>query len=144
MRRISALIALLLLPTATAAMAGTFTVTLTNGTSFETRYRPVEAEWDDSIALLSTDRGNPIALLKSEIADVTSSVEASGFGYQVDTTTLFLGWSPLEMEGAEAEGGGGQQNAADFQEPAPSFTVEQFINPTEAGATVAVPADTGF
>jgi hypothetical protein len=145
-RRTATLIALLLLTGATAAAAGTFTVTLTNGTSFDTRYRPVEAEWDDSIVLLHTDRGNPIALEKGEIADVTSSVEVSGFGYQVDTTTLFVGWSPLEAAEEEGEEGALRDDRR-FAEPPPqpSFTVEQFINPpTEAGTIGGVPADTGF
>ena len=43
-RRTTTLIALMLLAGAGLAAAGTFTVTLTNGTTFETRYRPVEAE----------------------------------------------------------------------------------------------------
>ncbi len=124
----------------TAASAGTFTVTLTNGTTFESRYRPVEAEWDDRIALINTDRGNSIALLKDDIADVTSSVEESGFGYQVNSTTLFLG---LSYDEAPTEGEEGQPQEA-FAEPPPSFTVEQFVNPSTEPMAVGVPADTGF
>jgi hypothetical protein len=123
----------LTLLSAAAASAGTFTVTLTNGATFETRYRPATADWDDTLVLLATDRGNRIALQKSEIADVTSSVEESGFGYQVDTTTLFVGWTPqTDVEGEEGEGGTGQQGGAQgqaFEQAPQSFSIQQFVNP---------------
>ncbi len=127
---------------AVAAGAGTFTVTLTNGTTFESRYRPIEAEWDDRIALINTDRGNSIALLKDDIADVTSSIEESGFGYQVNSTTIFLGLSydeaPPEEDG---EGAGAGQQA--FPEPPPSFNLQQFVNPGDTGAS-ALPVYSGY
>ena len=135
---------LLLMPA--VASAGTFTVTLTNGSSFETRYRPVEAAWDNDVVLINTDRGNAIALLKEDIADVTSSVEESGFGYQVDTTTLFVGWKPAEElpegeEGAEAGTGAPQSQAF---EPAPqNFSIQQFVNPGATGG-IDLPVYTGY
>lgn len=79
-----------------AAQAASYTVTLTNGTSFETRYKPMSAEWDPNYAMLRTDQGNWIALKKSEIVDVTAASELSGFGYQINDTTVFLGWSASE------------------------------------------------
>ncbi len=140
-RRTTTLIALMLLAGAGLAAAGTFTVTLTNGTTFNTRYRPVEAEWDDSIVLIHTDRGNPIALEKDELADVTSSVEVSGFGYQADTTTLFVGWSPIESGEEEGEEGSASRDGGRFAEPPPpEFTVEQFVNPGAAGGEGGLPA----
>lgn len=142
-RRLLVLLCLTCLAGASAAVAGTFTVTLTNGTSFESRYRPVEVDWDDAVVLIHTDRGNPIALLRDEIADVTSSVEETGFGYQVDTSTLFVGWKPTDEpeEGQEGEGGQ-QQGAAAFPDEPPSFTVEQFINPPTVGGIIGgLPAD---
>ena len=105
----SLLIAFVCALMATAASAGYFTVTLANGTSFDTRARPVDAEWDDSMAMFLTDRGNWIAVPKDEIVDVVSEAEASGFGYQVNTSTIFLGWSPNDWAddgGEEGEGGG--------------------------------------
>ena len=102
---------------ASSASAGLFTVTLTNGTAFETRYRPVEAEWDDNIVMIRNDRGNWIALQKSDIADVVSETEVSGFGYQLNTTTIFLGWSPNDVvddgdEDAEGEDNDGTSTGA--------------------------------
>jgi hypothetical protein len=146
-RQTTTFLLLALLGSATAATAGTFTVTLTNGSTFETRYRPAAADWDENLILLATDRGNRIALLKSEIADVTSSVEETGFGYQLDTTTLFVGWRPQDdvEEGEETAKGedAGSQQRFDFPEPTPSFTVEQFVNPSTS-PNIGVPADTGF
>lgn len=96
-----------------ALMAGTvhaalFTVTLENGTSFETRYRPVQSEWDESKVMIMTDTGNWIALSKSEIVGVESQLEASGYGYQLNTTTLFLGWTPNDAAGDDEEGADGE------------------------------------
>ncbi|MEM8933829.1 MAG: hypothetical protein AAGE94_21745 [Acidobacteriota bacterium] len=105
------LAAMLLGLVASSASAGLFTVTLTNGTTFETRYRPVEAEWDDNIVMIRTDRGNWIALDKADIADLVSETEVSGFGYQLNTTTIFLGWSPNDIvddgDGEDGEEGDG-------------------------------------
>jgi len=148
MIRRALILTVLMLPSAAMAAAGTFTVTLTNGTIFETRYRPATAEWDQDLVLVTTDRGNRIALLKEEIADVTSSVEESGFGYQVDTSTLFVGWSPQAdaQEGEEGEPGTGQDGGAQggpFEAPAPSFTIQQFVNPDSTGG-VELPAYTGY
>ncbi len=127
-------LALLMVAATATVHADYYTVTLTNGTSFQTRYRPEPAEWDDNVVMINTDRGNWIGLLADDIADVTSHAEATGFGYQLDTTTLFVGWSPNEdqsaEEGAEGEGGaGGGLNLEEmFPEPPPSGVLEQFID----------------
>lgn len=108
--RKSSLPALAFLLAASAAQAASYTVTMSNGTSFETRYRPMTAEWDTNIAMLRTDQGNWIALKKSEIVDVVSATEMSGFGYQLNDTTVFLGWSA--SEGPVGEGAASGQDAA--------------------------------
>lgn len=140
-RRTTCVFFLGLMLIATVVSAGTYTVTLNNGTSFVTRYKPVDADWDENVVMLSTDRGNWIALNKDEIADTVSDVESTGFGYQVDTTTVFVGWSPNEGEGeGEGEGGesGGGVERVDerFPEPEPSFNLEQFIDVPGAGSGV--------
>ncbi len=131
-------LALLAFAAAATAHAEYFTVTLTNGTSFQTRYRPVPAEWDDNVMMINTDRGNWIGLYADEIADVTSHAETTGFGYQLDTTTLFVGWSPNES-GDDEDGDGviddGELNLDEmFPEPEASGVLEQFI---DIGSTVA-------
>ena len=122
-------LALLALGTAAAAHAEYFTVTLTNGTSFQTRYRPVPAEWDENVVMINTDRGNWIGLLASEVADVTSHAETTGFGYQLDTTTLFVGWAPSDIDDEEGEE---DEDALDleqmFPEEAPPDVLQQFVD----------------
>lgn len=141
---------LILVSMAAAAHAEYFTVTLTNGTSFQTRYRPVPAEWDDNVVMINTDRGNWIGLLADEVADVTSHAETTGFGYQLDTTTLFVGWAPNEAiggEGKEGEDGeGGEGGGLDleemFPEPEPSGVLEQFVDvPAGGGSLSGIAAD---
>lgn len=153
--RKSSFLALALLLSASAVQAASYTVTLANGTSFETRYRPMTAEWDTNYAMLRTDQGNWIALKKSEIVDVSSSAEIAGFGFQVNETTIFLGWSATEGLVGEDGGGdgangapasGGAAPAAGAAAPAAaaasessssgggnSFTMQQFVNVPSSG-----------
>lgn len=141
---------LLCLATATTASAALFTVTLSNGTIFETRYRPVEADWDDSVVMILTDQGNWIALAKADVADVVSEAEATGFGYQLNTTTLFVGWTPNDLvdddaEGEDGEGGGSgggnsspanAQDGGEYEEDGGSFSLEQFVDIPVAGDNI--------
>lgn len=132
--------------TAGVAAAASFTVTLSNGTSFMTRERPVVADWDDAVVLIRTDQGNWIALQKDEIVDVASQAEISGFGYQVDTKTLFLGWSPNDIldegDGDGEEGGeGGEdrpyyENEELYDAPQGGGVLEQFVDVPGAGETI--------
>ncbi len=156
--RKSSFLALALLLAASAAQAASFTVTLANGTSFETRYRPMTAEWDTNYAMLRTDQGNWIALKKSEIVDVTSVTEMAGFGFQINETTVFLGWSASEglvtdeaaanaangtagtaaggtAAGGQAAGGAAAAPAADSTAPAGGggFTMQQFVSVPTTG-----------
>lgn len=74
--------------------AAIFVIHLENGTTFESRYEPVDAEWDSSKLAFTDEWGNDIALKKSDIARVESDVEAAGFGTVIDNTTIALGWAP--------------------------------------------------
>ena len=133
--RISMVFLAALLLFAAVAPAKIFTITLTNGTTFESRYRPQEVDWDDSIVIVQTDRGNPIALLKEEVADVSSEAELRGFGYQVDTTTIYLGFSPNDLVSEDAEG----NPVTEYELPdapsasAPNYSLGQFVNAPVAG-----------
>lgn len=126
---------------ATTASAGTFTVILKNGTSFLTRYRPAPADWDETVILFNTDQGNQIALKRVEIADITSSVEETGFGYQVDTTTLYVGFTPNEaFDTEDGEGGGEGEGGEGIVAPAASsggFSLEQFVDVPGAGSGIS-------
>lgn len=126
---------LLLAALAAVTYADTYTVTLTNGTTFETRYKPEPAEWDENVVMINTDRGNWIGLLVDEIADVASKVESTGFGYQVNATTLFVGWSPNDI-GDPGEDGEPINLEEMFPDAPPSYSVEQFVNVPTLGAGV--------
>ena len=130
---------LLLAAAATAAHAEYYTVTLTNGTTFETRYRPVPAEWDENVSMINTDRGNWIGIHNDEIADVTSHAESTGFGYQLDSTTLFVGWSPNDID-EYGEDGEGPNLEEMFPEAPPSAVLEQFVDSPDAGGSVGTQA----
>lgn len=125
-------LALLAMAVAGTAYAEYYTVTLTNGTSFQTRYRPVPADWDENVVMINTDRGNWIGLRVDEIADVSSHAESTGFGYQLNSTTLFVGWSPNDVYDEGEEGGEGAAEGLNleemFPEPAPSNVLEQFVD----------------
>lgn len=127
---------LLLVAAAATAHAEYYTVTLTNGTTFQTRYRPVPAEWDENVVMIHTDRGNWIGLLADEVADVTSVAESTGFGYQVDATTLFVGWSPNDIDEGGEEEGEGLDLEGMYPEPEPGVVLEQFVDIPTAGSGV--------
>lgn len=116
--------------------AEVWTVTMASGNTFESRYRPEPATWDSDITLLATDRGNWIGLRTDDIVDVISESEASGFGYRLDTTTLFLGWSPNDLVATDEDG-----NATPvYDAPAlqqDNYSVEQFISVPVMGQSAA-------
>ena len=135
-----AVAALALLLTAPLASAATYIVTLDNGTSFESRYQPEEAEWDSSVVMLLTQYGNWIALEKDSIADVVTDIESKGFGKVIDTKTVSLGIlandavepkDPSEMTQAEVLQQFLQQQQS---QPRQDYTVQQFVEPGEAGS----------
>ncbi len=143
-RRSLACVAALVLLSALPAAAEVFTIHLKNGNSFETRYRPQIAAWDEDTVLLITNVGNRIALMKSDIEEVTADTEIYGFGTVIDTTTISLGLAPNDAPLPE--------QAADSQarllnyinqlanRPQQDFTVQQFVEPDQAGMTGGLPA----
>ena len=126
---------MLLVAVAATAHAEYYTVTLTNGTTFQTRYRPVPADWDENVVMINTDRGNWIGLQSDEVADVTSHAESTGFGYQLDATTLFVGWSPNDIDEG-GEDGEGLDLEAMYPEPEPGAVLEQFVDIPTAGTGI--------
>lgn len=127
---------------ATSVQASFFTVTLKNGTSFSTRYRPVVAEWDPNVSMIMTDKGNWIALANNEIADVVSVFEESGFGYQPNTTTRYVGWSPNDLvEDQVDEEGNVTENSrydmeADQGGTTGTYSINDFLLPSASPTSV--------
>ncbi len=154
-RRSIVLAGLLLVIFATSAQAIFYTVTLKNGTTFETRYRPVKAEWDVNVSMFMTDRGNWIAVEKGDIADVTSVLEETGFGYQLDTTTRYIGVSPNDLKNDQTDERGNPIGAERYDPEADqsgadtggNYSIDQFLsistapgygNPTSGGGGVPI------
>ncbi|MEM7481423.1 MAG: hypothetical protein AAF481_09630 [Acidobacteriota bacterium] len=125
-----------------AAMAETFTVELTDGTSFLTLYKPQEASWDSETILILTDQGNSIGIPKSSVASVVSETESKGFGRVIDTTTVILGWAandaPTETDSQEFSTVERLQQLFNSQQQ--DYSVPQFVSPSEAGRTGGLPA----
>jgi len=123
---------LLLLALAASAHAAYFTVTLKNGTTFDIRYNPVKADWDPRYTMFLTDQGNWIALQNTDIADVVSHAEESGYGYQLNTTTLFLGWSPNDLVTDEVDEEGNVTTSSQYEAGADDggtdYSIDQFLN----------------
>ncbi len=129
-------LSLVLFAVAASAGAGYFTVTLKNGMTFDTREEPVTAEWDPNVSMFRTDQGNWIALANDEIVDIVSAAEESGFGYQLDTTTILLGWSPNDL--IDPEGGEEGEGAPRYDVPEDTrgtgYSIDQFLNIPVAGS----------
>jgi len=114
-----------------------FHVELVDGNVFDTRYQPEEASWDSTLVLMLSDTGNWIAVPKSEIAGITTETETKGFGKVIDTTTVLLGWAandaPLPEDEAQFAAVERMQQLFEQQQRGQDYTVEQFVEPGEAG-----------
>ena len=143
---------LLTLIAASSASAQVYTVVLEGGSSFDTRYEPIDAEWDDSVSMILTDQGNWIAIAKEDILDVISEVESSGFGYRLDTSTIVVGWTyndetqldengnpadPSLNQGAFDPRAAGyvpvEGNIGGAPEARDSYSIDQFVDTGNAG-----------
>lgn len=136
------------------ALGEIFTITLKNGTVFESRYRPAEADWDTSKLIFLTDWGNWMAIPKTDVESILSEIEGRGFGTVINTTTIAFGWDPglseedtdamLNEEDAEKNPQQAQTDAMAkaFQDlstsieesrQVPDYSLEQFVEPDETG-----------
>lgn len=131
-RPVRALVCALAAAVAAAPLtAAIYTIQLTNGNSFETRYQPEDASYDSEKVVFLDETGLLITLSKSDIVSIQSDFEAKGYGRMINTTTMELGWAPNDA----AEGGG--DGAADplaqvqqaIQGQQQTTTFNQFVEP---------------
>ena len=80
------------------AAAEVYTIRLSNGTTFESRYQPKQAAWDPTFVTFVNETGNEIALPQSLIAEVAAQSETKGYGRVLDTTTVDLGFMPNDLD----------------------------------------------
>jgi hypothetical protein len=109
------------------ALAQAYKVTLKNGNTFVTKYRPEDASYDASKITFFTDKGNRIALSKDDVADVVADIENRGFGVVIDTTTIVVGVTANDAPGEEEGEEGGEQTT--FQIPTPTSYLPSLLAP---------------
>jgi hypothetical protein len=136
-----------LLAAVAPAMAETYHVKTVAGDEFLTRYQPEEASWDNGQILFLTEVGNWIALPKDDVAGITTETENKGYGRVIDTTTIALGRSPNDAATPEEEAAQKQDSPMDalrslLSQQQPSYSVQQFVEPSEAGG--GLPVSFGF
>ena len=120
--------------------ADVFTVTMTSGGTFASRYQPHQSDTEEGKVLLLTEYGNWISLPKEAIVSVVSNTEAKGFGTVLDSQTIALGWIPPSSKSAiedEAEVDATTQLINFMREqnttaPAPVFTNELVVEPSQS------------
>ncbi len=88
---------------ATASLATTYEIHMTNGNVLKTRYRPVDAPFDADMVQFLTGVGNWMVLPKASIEKIVAEVEAAGYGIQIDDVTLMVGLSPNDKPSPEEE-----------------------------------------
>ena len=134
-KRPIAILVVLMLLAVVPAMSSVFKVQLKNGNSFETRYQPKVAEWDENKVVLLTGVGNRITLHMDDIASITVDTQAKGFVTVIDTTTIVLGWAPNDAptESDPSTEAQFQAYLDSLRADRPVNTVEQFVNTEDAG-----------
>jgi hypothetical protein len=129
--RVPMLVALLAAMAALPATAEVYSVTLTNGSLFESRYLPRQATWDAGMMELATETGAWIALPKSLVQSITAMSETKGFGRVIDTTTIDLGFAPNDLPEVAVTV---DNSAIALQEAMNrSYDIQQFSEPNQAG-----------
>jgi len=142
MRKFLLITILLGLLTGGPLVADVFTVTLTSGNTFVTRYQPHQSESRENQILLMTEFGNWIALPKDAVVSIESDTESKGFGTVLDSQTIALGTVP-QSSGSQSEADAGapldptaqliqmmqQQNAP---VAAPAYSNQLVVEPSQS------------
>ncbi len=121
------------------AMAETYHVNLVNGAKFDSRYPPEEASWDANTLLFITATGNWIGVTRDQIELIQAEVENRGHGQRLNATTIYMGRAPNANQSPEELAAGQNpqlqllQRLLDQQAPQRDYTVDQFVDPSEAG-----------
>lgn len=119
------------------AAAEVYTIRLTNGTTFESRYQPKQAAWDAGVLTFLDETGLEVALAKGLIAEVAPQSELKGFGKVINTTTVDLGFAPNDLEEFQARMRESNQNP--FQESMTrTYDQQQFVEPDQVGGGIPV------
>lgn len=123
------------------AAADVYTITLANGTTFQTRYQPEDASWDPAKLVFLDELGNRLSLAKSDVVSIATDLETRGFGHMLNSTTMALGWAPNDALDPDSDEGKAALQAeaqrAMMQGGAqPVYNQQQFVEP---GAATGLP-----
>jgi hypothetical protein len=112
------------------AAAEVYSINLSNGTTFQTRYQPKQAAWDPSVLTFVDETGLEVALPRAMVSSVTALSETKGFGKLNNTTTIDLGFAPNDLPEQQRQAQAAQQamNGGFFDR---SFTQQQFVDPSQ-------------
>ncbi len=116
------------------AAADVYTITLANGTTFQTRYQPEDASWDPAKLVFLDELGNRLSLAKSDVVSIATDLETRGFGHMLNSTTMALGWAPNDALDPDSDEGKAALQAeaqrAMMQGSAqPVYNQQQFVEP---------------
>jgi hypothetical protein len=119
------------------AFAEAYTIQLTNGTTFLTRYQPEDASWDADKLVFLDEAGNLVALAKGDVETISTESENRGFGHVLNSTTLAIGWAPndaLDPDSEEGKSASVTQQAEDAAAALaqPVYNQQQFVEPSAA------------
>lgn len=135
--RLSSLLAVASLLAALPAAAEVYTIRLTNGSTFESRYQPKQAAWDSTLVTFVDETGTEIALPQAVVADVVAQSEQKGYGRVLNTTTVDLGFMPNDLD--QSQQVMAQQAALNPQGQlglGPAGGAQQFIEPDAIGVGI--------
>lgn len=140
--RCSMLLTMAVLLLAASASAEIFTVTLTNGNTFTTAYKPQDASYDPGKYVLLTAPGNIISLDKADVAEITSETESRGFGTIINSTTIAIGPAPNDAPSpdqvvAAQDAAANRRPLINVPQPR-NFTTQQFAEPNQGGGGLPV------
>lgn len=121
---------------AVPAGAEVYTIKLSNGTWFESRYQPKQAAWDKTLVTFVDETGTEIALPQALISSVDAESESKGFGRVINTTTVDLGFAPNDIDQVQKMVNDQRaQYGADMNEYYKHTNSQQFVEPDQLGGT---------
>jgi hypothetical protein len=126
------------------AAAEVYTIRLSNGSVFESRYQPKQASWDPTQVTFIDETGLEISLPQSLISDVTAQSETKGYGRVLDTATVDLGFMPNDLDQSQQAMQAQAMQMSPFQQQlVGGLQQSAFLEPGEPGQAGGIPLGFG-
>ena len=127
-----------LLVAALPATGEVYTIRLSNGTTFESRYKPKQAPWDPTFVTFVNETGNEIALPQAIVAEVAAQSETKGYGRVIDTTTVDLGFMPNDLDQSQQAMAQAAAMNPQGQLAVGATDVNNFLEPNAVGSGIPI------